>query len=210
MPKDARTVVQVDFFSDIVCPWCLIGKRRLEQAAETHGGVSLSLRWRSFLLNPGMKREGMDREAYLTAKFGGAAPGLYERIAAAGREAGIGFRFDAIARTPDSRPAHGLVLAAGERADAVIDDLFQAYFIDGRDIGDDAVLEAVAEKHSLPYPAGAQHLGQVERDLEEASRLGIQGVPFFVFDGAMAVSGAQPPEAYQPVFDAAIAGAGRG
>ena len=206
---DARTPVTVEFYSDIVCPWCLIGKTRLEQAAAEHGGIELSLRWRSFLLNPKMPREGMDRAAYLNAKFGGGAAGLYERIADAGEEAGIGFRFDAIARTPDSRPAHGLIQSAGEDAGGVIDELFEAYFIKGDDIGDDGVLAATAARHSLPYPAADRHSAQVERDLDEANRIGIQGVPFYVFDGGMALSGAHPPSAYMPIFDAAIAARAR-
>ena len=200
-----KTVVPVDYFSDIICPWCLIGKRRLEQAAEMHGGVALSLRWRSFLLNPKMPPEGMDRGAYLNAKFGGAADNLYERIAAAGREAGIEFRFAAITRTPDSRPAHGLILSAGERVQPVIDDLFESYFFNGLDIGSVSVLEDVAKRHSLPFPTQDRHLRQIDRDLDEAGHLGIQGVPFFVFNGGMTFSGAHPPASYLPIFDAVIA-----
>ena len=206
---DGGTVVPVDFFSDIVCPWCLIGKRRLEQAAAAHGGVSIDLRWRSFLLNPMMRREGMDRKDYLQAKFGDAAESLYGRIAAAGLEAGVEFRFDAISRTPDSRPAHSLILAAGDRAGPVIDELFEAYFIKGRDIGDDGVLKDVAARHSLPFPAGDGHFGRIEGDLEEAARLGVHGVPFFVFNGEMAFSGAQPIESFLPIFDAVVANGAR-
>ena len=201
----AATVVAVDFFSDIVCPWCLIGKRRLEQAVDLHGGVVLDIRWRCFLLNPNMPEGGMDRGDYLAAKFGDAAKSLHERIAAAGREAGIGFRFDAITRTPDSRPAHCLVLAAGDSAGAVADELFEAYFIKGLDIGDGAVLGDVAARHSIPYPAGA-HAGRIEGDIDDASRLGIQGVPFFVFDGELAISGAHPPKTFLPILDAVVAG----
>ena len=202
-----QKTVAVDFFSDIVCPWCLIGKRRLEQAAELHGGVALDIRWRSFLLNPNMPEGGMDRGDYLAAKFGGAAASLYERIAAAGQEAGIGFRFEAITRTPDSRPAHGLVLAAGDGAGAVIDELFEAYFIKGRDIGDDAVLAEIAARHSIPRASAAAYAGRIESDLEEAARLGVQGVPFFVFGGGLAISGAHPPKTFLPIFDAVAAGA---
>ena len=199
--------VAVDFFSDIVCPWCLIGRRRLEQAAELHGGVALDIRWRSFLLNPNMPEGGMDRGDYLSAKFGGAAESLYERIAAAGQEAGIEFRFDAITRTPDSRLAHNLVFAAGDSAGDVVDELFEAYFINGLDIGNEAVLRDIASRHSVPYSADA-YAGRIEGDLEEASRLGIQGVPFFVFEGGMAISGAHPPKTFLPIFDAIIAGDG--
>ena len=99
--------VKIDIFSDIICPWCFIGKKRLEMAAELHGGVDLNITWRAFLLNPGMRPGGMDRKAYLEAKFGAAATSFYDRIALVGDEIGIPFAFDRIEKTPDSRPAQG-------------------------------------------------------------------------------------------------------
>lgn len=197
--------IPVDIFSDVICPWCLIGKRRLEKAVEQHGGVELAIRWRAFLLNPGMRREGMDRQAYIDAKFGVAGTSFYDRIASVGREAGIDFRFDQITRTPDSRPAHGLVLSAGDHADAVVEELFSAYFHEGVDIGDEAWLEALAKRHGIPTPASDSIRKQIDQDLKDAARLGIQGVPFFVFNGEMAISGAHPPESFLPLFDAVIA-----
>ena len=203
MPE--RIPINIDIFSDVICPWCFIGKKRLEQAAEIHGGVDIQIKWRAFLLNPAMRREGMDRQAYINAKFGQAGASFYERIAGVGKDVGIDFNFAAIQRTPDSRPAHGLVLSAGDQADAVKQALLDAYFIEGRDIGDDAVLQEIADAHHIPYPSGDDIMALIERDLVEASRLNIQGVPYFIVAGEWAISGAHPPETFQPLFDAAIA-----
>lgn len=201
----AKTIVPIDIFSDIICPWCMIGKKRLEQAVEMHGGVELKINWRVFLLNPAMRREGMDRQAYIDAKFGAAGTGFYERIASVGKEVGIDFRFDLIQRTPDSRPAHGLVLSAGEKANEVKEEMFSAYFLEGRDIGDDAVLQGVASRHGLAYPASENITRQIETDLKDAARIGVQGVPFFIVSGQYAISGAHPAESFLPLFDAAVA-----
>ena len=203
-----KTPISIDIFSDVICPWCFIGKRRLEQAAALHGGVEIKINWRAFLLNPAMRREGMDRQAYIQAKFGQAGASFYERIAGVGKDVGIDFNFAAIQRTPDSRPAHGLVLSAQDGhgdANAVKQALLDAYFIEGRDIGDDAVLQEIADKFDVSYPADDAIMAQIERDLVEASRLNIQGVPYFIVAQEWAISGAHPPETFQPLFDAAIA-----
>ena len=211
-----KTPISIDIFSDVICPWCFIGKRRLEQAAALHGGVEIKINWRAFLLNPAMRREGMDRQAYIQAKFGQAGASFYERIAGVGKDVGIDFNFAAIQRTPDSRPAHGLVLSAQSTAqdnaqgangaaDAIKQALLNAYFIEGRDIGDDAVLQEIADKFDVPYPADDAIMAQIEHDLVEASRLNIQGVPYFIIAQEWAISGAHPPETFQPLFDAAIA-----
>ena len=205
-----KTPISIDIFSDVICPWCFIGKRRLEQAAALHGGVEIKINWRAFLLNPAMRREGMDRQAYIQAKFGQAGASFYERIAGVGKDVGIDFNFAAIQRTPDSRPAHSLVLSAqgaaqDADADAVKQALLDAYFIEGLDIGDDAVLQEIADQYQVPYPADDAVFAQIEQDLVEASRLNIQGVPYFIVAQEWAISGAHPPETFQPLFDAAIA-----
>ena len=201
------TPIHIDIFSDVICPWCYIGKRRLEIAAEIHGNVTLDIHWRAFLLNPAMRREGMDRQAYINAKFGSAGASFYERIASVGKEVGIDFNFAGITRTPDSRPAQALLKSAPDSTVgmALKQDLFDAYFINGQDIGDDEILSSLAENHSLPYPSDQAHHTAVEQDLMEASRLNVQGVPFIIVEGEWAISGAHPPEAFQPLFDAAIA-----
>ncbi len=199
------TPIRIDIFSDVICPWCYIGKRRLEIAAEMHGNVSLDIQWRAFLLNPAMRREGMDRQAYINAKFGSAGASFYDRIASVGEEVGINFNFAGITRTPDSRPAQALLKAAGPQAHALKQDMFDAYFINGEDIGDDAVLAKLAQQYNLAYPIDALHFTAVEHDLMEASRLNVQGVPFIIVAGEWAISGAHSPEAFQPLFDAALA-----
>ena len=198
--------IQIDVFSDVICPWCFIGKKRLDMAAEIHGGVMLDIQWRVFLLNPGMRPEGMDRKAYTEAKFGTAATSFYDRIASVGKEIGIPFAFNKITRTPDSRPAHGLILSAkkGDHANNLVEDLFKAYFIDGVDIGDPDVLANYAEKYDLAHPASELINRQIETDLKDAGRIGISGVPFFVFEQEWAISGAHPPESFLPLFDAVI------
>ena len=199
------TPIQIDIFSDVICPWCYIGKRRLEIAAEMHGNVSLDIQWRAFLLNPAMRREGMDRQAYINAKFGTAGASFYDRIADVGQEVGINFNFAGINRTPDSRPAQALLKSAGDKANALKQDMFDAYFINGVDIGDDQVLAEMAAKYGLNYPIEDRFHAAVEQDLMEASRLNVQGVPFIIVAGEWAISGAHAPESFQPLFDAALA-----
>jgi len=200
-----KTTISVDIFSDVICPWCMIGKKRLEVAVALHGGVTLNINWRAFLLNPNMSPEGMDRKTYIQNKFGNAGPGFYSRIAATGNEAGIDFNFDAIKRTPDSRPALLLVLGADKAADMVKQDIFEAYFQKGMDISDTAFLGDIASRYQIPQPASESLRRKLEKDLSEAARLGIQGVPYFVFEHQWAISGAHPPESFLPLFDAAIA-----
>ena len=201
----SSNTIAIDIFSDVICPWCFIGKRRLEIAAEIHGNVTLDIHWRAFLLNPGMRREGMDRQAYINAKFGSAGTDFYNRIATVGQDVGIPFNFSGITRTPDSRPAQALLKSSGIHANALKQDLFDAYFIHGEDIGDEAVLTGLAERYQLPFPSLPDAVAAVEQDLSEASQLGIQGVPFIIVEGEWAISGAHAPESFQPLFDAALA-----
>ncbi|XDZ66945.1 DsbA family oxidoreductase [Alphaproteobacteria bacterium LSUCC0684] len=200
-----KTTISVDIFSDVICPWCMIGKKRLEDAALLHGGVTLKINWRAFLLNPNMPPEGMERKTYIQNKFGNAGPSFYARIAATGKDAGIVFQFDAIKRTPDSRPALLLVLGADKAANDVKGDIFHAYFQKGVDISDDAFLGDLAKRYQIPHPASESLRRKLEKDLGEAARLGIQGVPYFVFENQWAISGAHPPESFLPLIDAAIA-----
>ncbi len=216
------TTIDIDIFSDVVCPWCFIGKRRLEAAAVIYNKIradacpdrspiSLAIRWRGFLLNPAMPRGGMPRDAYINTKFGDKfATSFYERIAAVGLDLGINFNFTAITRMPDSRPALSLVIAAqknigGGVGNAVKQDLFDAYFIHGMDIGDDTVLENIATKHGLKYSYSSDTSNQLEEDLIEVNRLGIEGVPYTIIAGDWAISGAHTPETFMPLFDSALA-----
>lgn len=212
-------IMRLDVYADTICPWCYIGKRRLERALATAAAHStdadfkqrVTIRWRPFLLNPGMAAGGMDRKAYLAWKFGGTGRVAFisDRIAQEGREDGIAFAFDRIARTPNTVDSHRLVAFAQQEGDAtpVVEALFAAYFSDGRDIGDREELIAIGARCGLDAASLRQHLhseagiDEIARDNDHARALGINAVPCFVFDGREALAGAQPPEVFLRLFD---------
>ena len=202
-----ESAMHVEIYSDMVCPWCFIGKRRLEQALETAGYVNRAhVIWRPFQLNPTMPKAGMDRCTYLDAKFGGteARRAMEERVAKVGEMEGIVFAFDRIARTANTFEAHRLNWFAQHRGkqDDLAEALFHAYFTEGRDIGDGQTLVEVAAEAGLDRDAVRQFLvsdlGVEEVRAEEAAghRMGIRGVPHFVLNGTYAISGAQPPDVF--------------
>ncbi|MDH5285647.1 MAG: DsbA family oxidoreductase [Betaproteobacteria bacterium] len=201
----SSAALTVDVVSDVVCPWCYIGKRHLEAAlARLPGLRDVAVRWHPFELNPDLPAAGVDRRAYLEAKFGGEARAaqIYERVRDAGRQAGIGFALDAIARQPNTRDAHRLVAWAQASGDAqdLVERLFRAYFVEGRFVGDRDVLvelaaasgyDAQAARAWLDAGTGTAEIAEAE---ERVRRLGITGVPFFIFAGRVGLSGAHPPE----------------
>lgn len=209
----------LEIYADTICPWCYIGKRRLERALKlaTATGVgeiqpaNRDIRWRPFLLNPGMPPGGMDRRAYLAWKFGGAgrASFIADRILQEAREDGIAFAFDRIARTPNTVDSHRLIALAQSRDDAepVVEALFFAYFCEGRDIGKREELIAIGAGCGLDAADVRSHLQSDEglTDVaaanERARALGINSVPCFVLDDREALSGAQPPEVFLRLFD---------
>ena len=205
---DTRTVT-VEVFADVICPWCYIGKRRLDMAFEARRDVRPSYVWRTFLLNPTMPSEGMERLAYLNAKFGNSAAAVYGRIAAAGLDSGIEFRFDAISRTPDSRPAHRMLIAAGPDSAELSEAIYRAYFTDGQDISDPAVLETIAAEFGrsdlIEAAADDAVARQLDKHLATGNRMRLDGVPFFIFGGKYAIAGAHLPEHLVPAIDAAAA-----
>jgi predicted DsbA family dithiol-disulfide isomerase len=196
-------MMQIDIYSDIVCPWCYVGKRRLERAL-TSVGSDVQVTWRPFQLNPTMPLDGMDRTTYLKAKFGSleAFGQMKEQLLAAGEEEQIPFAFEKIQRTPNTFAAHRLVWYAAQQGkqDEVVETLFRAYFLEGKNIGDLKVLTPVAVEAELDRTETEEFLasdkGTVEVKAEEAvgRRLGIRGVPYFVFNGSISISGAQPPD----------------
>ncbi len=204
-------MLRIDLFSDVVCPWCFIGKRRLERAMAARPDTPVEIRWRAFQLNPDMPPGGMPRRHYLAAKFGGPerARRVYEAIGRAGASVGLDFAFDRIERAPNTADAHRLVRWAGEEgaADALVERLFRAYFLEGSDIGARDALLAAAAACGLDAEEAGRRLetGEGAREVAEENRLaqrnGITGVPFFVFNRRYAVSGAQEPEAFLPLFD---------
>ena len=205
--------MRIDIFSDVVCPWCFIGKRRLEKALTLRPDVEAEITWRPFQLNPDMPEQGMARADYIAAKFGGNghANRIHQTIAEAGASVGITFAFDRIARSPNTLNAHRLIRFATRagRGGAVVDGLFRGYFLEGRDLGDVATLTAIAGENGLDAQQAATFLaGTAEHDAilaedSQARRLGINAVPCFIFAEQYAISGAQEPEFFLPVFELA-------
>ncbi len=198
--------VQIEVVSDVVCPWCFIGKRRLEAALralrDSADAPSVDVAWRPFQLNPDLPDEGMDREAYVRRKFGANAGQVYGRVSAVGREVGIDFDFSAIRRQPNTLAAHQLIALAGSagRQDAMVERLFRAYFLEAADLTQSQVLVDLAVQAGLEREVVEADLADSARNWavaneEQAARaMGVEGVPFFVFDRRLAVSGAQEPE----------------
>ena len=190
----------IEIASDVVCPWCYIGKRRLEKAlALLEGEVKPEIRWLPFQLNPGMPKEGIPRAEYRKAKFGSIerSRGLDARVAAEGEGEGIAFAFERMERTPNTVAAHELIDLAQRqgRGGPVVDALFRAYFEEARDIGDAAVLAQIAAEAGVsgwPQQAEGKTVAALEEDVRN---LGISAVPTFILGRKLGVSGAHPPEA---------------
>ncbi|NIZ02284.1 DsbA family oxidoreductase [Thalassospira lucentensis] len=201
--------IRVEAIIDTICPWCYIGKKRLEKALSREQLDNLIISWRPFLLNPDMPNGGIDRKLYLSAKFGGAesAARVYKAIEAAGAAVGIDFQFDAIKTTPDSTDSHRLIFkVCSERpavGNALVEDLFVAYFLEGQNIGDHDILAEIAVTHGedrseiLDYLAGDMDRDFVGQENRVAHQMGVTGVPCFVFNGRHALSGAQEPDILQ-------------
>jgi predicted DsbA family dithiol-disulfide isomerase len=216
--------VTIDVYSDVVCPWCYIGKRKLEIALARLAAQNIAVtpNWRAFQLNPDMPATGMARKDYVDTKFGGPerATQIYARVAAVGNEVGIPFEFEKIQRQPNTINAHRLIRYAGElgQQDAVAEALFKAFFLEYRDIGDIAILSDIAAGAGLAredvfdYLSSNQGTEPVQQEDAVARQLGITGVPFFVFGGKYAVSGAQDADvlvqAYQQAAQEVVASSG--
>ncbi len=215
VPTPARLMVEV--VHDLVCPWCFLGVRRLMRTLHARPDLPCDLVWRPFLLNPDMPRAGLSRADYVIRKFGGEdrARRLYASITDIGRAEGIDFHFERIRRMPSSVDAHRLVRWAARfgRATDVVAALFSAYFSDGHDIGDSAVLVAVAAACGLDPDATRgfllrdEEVDLVHGDNLRAHRLGINGVPCFLIAGRHAIAGAQESEVLERLLDVAAADA---
>jgi len=198
--------IPITVYSDVICPWCYVGKRRLEAAlAEVGPSMTghMSFSWRPFELNPDMPAEGMERRSYRAAKFGDARSAELDlKMAETGRELGIAFAFDRMQRTPNTRLAHRLIWEAGRqgRQDAMVERLFHGYFEEGLDIGATDTLRSLADECELDVKGveqaltGDDSLEAVTKLEQEGYSLGIKGVPFFLLLDKYGVSGAQPPE----------------
>ena len=194
----------ISIFSDVICPWCFVGKRRLERALDELGlTANTRIEWLPFELNPDMPTGGMERAAYRARKFGPErAASLDASMMETGRQEGIAFAFDRMLRTPNTRPAHVLIAHAERqgRSGPLVEALFRAYFEEGRDVGDAEVLIDLARSAGLDPDEGRAALcdpaleAQVVATEAQAAEIGVSGVPFFIVDRAWAMSGAQPAE----------------
>ena len=206
MSGAAKKAVKIDVISDVVCPWCYLGKARLEAALAALPDIDAEIHWRPYQLDPSIPRTGVDRKAYMEAKFG-AGPRIgeiHERLNGLGKEAGIKYDFEAIKVSPNTMSAHRLIRWAAQAGpgmqDRVVDLLFKAYFEEGRDIGSSSVLTDLAGKAGMDasivetlLPTDAEEAGVIG-EIATSKQMGISGVPCFIIDQKFAVSGAQAPD----------------
>lgn len=205
--------MKIDIIVDTICPWCYVGKKRFERALSIRPQLDLQIGWRAFQLNPRMPAEGMDRRDYVSEKFGGMdrARAVHGSLAQAGAEEGIDFNFSSIERTPNTIHSHRLVRHAAEHGlqTPIISAVFDAYFLDGKDIGEPDILADVAasagldREQTLAFLQSGLDTETIVAEDELARRLGVNGVPCFIVNRKYAVSGAQSAEVLVQVFDLA-------
>ena len=205
--------LSVDVISDVICPWCFIGKRRLEKAIAAVD-AQVKVRWHPFQLNPTMPKEGISRREYRIKKFGSweRSMQLDANIVAVGKEEGLLFDFDRMERTPNTLDAHRLIWLTGQEGcqDAVVEALFRAYFTEGRDISsrqtlNDVVVEAGLNRQRAEATLnGNEGMEAIKEAGEQAQRHHVDGVPFFIVNGQITLSGAQPPDVFLEAFNQAI------
>jgi predicted DsbA family dithiol-disulfide isomerase len=209
--------LKIEIYSDLICPWCYIGKRRMQAGLKLLGSESSpEIIWRPFQLNPGMPSEGMDRKTYRSRKFGSweRSQAMDDNVASIGRSIGIGFHYDRVLVTPNTMAGHRMLWWAKQRKRQhhLAEALFHAYFTEGRDIGRHDVLAEVASEVGLPKDEAHAFLdgdeGRKEVALEEMAgrSLSLDGVPFFVVNGRPAFSGAQNPQTFVEAFRYVLGG----
>jgi predicted DsbA family dithiol-disulfide isomerase len=200
--SEANDVLTIDIVSDVVCPWCYVGEKRLEAALADEAGPVV-VRWRPYQLDPTIPEAGLDRAEYMAKKFGnsGRLQSVHDNLTRLGAELGLPFAFDKIKRSPNTLDAHRLIRwaeLAGAQTE-VVDRLFKAFFVEGRDIGDRKVLVELAGECGLDASQVEKALADgadadpVREEIEQAQAMGISGVPFFIFGGRVGVPGAVEP-----------------
>lgn len=204
-------MIELDIFSDTVCPWCYIGKKRLENALNKYQSLKIKQTWRPFQLNPGMPPDGMDRQEYLISKFGSsdAAKTVYENIYEEGVKEGINFNFDLIEVTPNSFNSHRLLALAykAKIQEKVLDDLYESYFLNGKDIGDPNILLQIAIKHKIDaekfknYLSDQENIEPLANEEIQAKKMGINSVPTFIVNKQIVINGAQTSENFELIFE---------
>jgi predicted DsbA family dithiol-disulfide isomerase len=202
--KEPVMTLPIDMISDVVCPWCFIGKRRLEKAIALKPAIPVELHFRPYFLNPWIPREGISREEYLTTKFGSPERyrGIAQRVAEAAAAEGLAYEIDGIKRQPNTLDCHRLILWAGQAGHAarMKQRLMDLYFTEGGDLTDREVLIGAAADSGLDADLVRQRLAtdedvaRVEREANSAKEAGIDGVPCFILGGLLAVQGAQAPD----------------
>lgn len=213
---DGGPPIVIEIVFDPACPWCYIGKRRLERALSMRPDLRPVLKWWPFLLNPEMPAEGIDRTSYLLRKYGSETRvgRIYGAIAEVGQSVEIDFAFERIRRAPNTVNAHRLVRFAGAegRADAAVEALFFSYFIEARDVGNVSILLEIGAELGLDarslkrYLESGQDAELIYEENARAHRLGVNGVPSFVFGGSLVISGAQEPQVLARMLDVARMG----
>ncbi len=207
-------MTKLDIISDPICPWCYIGKSRLDRALENRPGHDIEIEWHPYMLNPEMPAEGQDRREYLETKFGGkkGAINFYGQIAEAAVTAGLDVKFDLITRTPNTVDAHRLIHWAGLEGvqTAVVSKLFKAYFGEGRDISDHEVLIEIGASASIDLEVVQKLFAQdvdkdgIKKRARNAAEKGVRGVPCFIVDNHYVIQGAQPHDFWEKVIDEII------
>jgi predicted DsbA family dithiol-disulfide isomerase len=203
MTNPVRGGISIDVVSDAVCPWCFVGKRKLDAALAMIDDLTIEVNWRPFQLDPTIPQGGISRQEYMARKFGPERIAeIHTRLEGVGREAGIDFAFDKITRSPNTLDAHRLIrwAQASKSQSAVVERLFSLYFTQGGDIGDRDVLAGVAGENGLDAKEirarleTTQDAAAVQEEISTAVRIGVSGVPFYILAGRFGVSGAQPAE----------------
>lgn len=208
--------MQIDVISDTVCPWCYIGKRRLERALSLRPQIEFDVRWRPFQLDPTTPVEGIDRKTYIERKFGSSEKiqPIHAALLKAGEDEGIAFAFEKISRTPNTLNSHRVIRWAHSLGvqDQLVELLFRRYFVEGADIGQIKVLAAIADEVGLDGELVEELLNSdadresVEREDTMARKIGINGVPTYLIGGKTLVNGAQDAEHLVRVIDRVASG----
>ncbi len=203
--------IVIDVVSDVMCPWCYIGKRRLETAIKQRPDLDIVVQWHPFQLDATIPKGGMDRQEYLSRKFGGpeGAKSVYANIVEAGVAENIPFAFDKIPYSPNTINCHRLIHWSKQdgHQDALVERLFEMFFIEGLDVGDHTVLQKAAQKVGMDGEkvkqllAGDSDCDTIEQSIASVQKMGIQGVPCFIFDNKYAISGAQSPDVILELLD---------
>ena len=207
-------MIKIDIVSDTVCPWCYIGKKRLDKAIEDFKGQEFEINWHAFQLNPNMPIEGINRELYLSTKFGGKerADSIYEQIKQAGSSSNISFNFNEISIMPNSFYSHMLIELSKEQnlQNKIAESLFDAFFIKGINIGNLSELTNIAISNNIKnfnedLFMNRKDLRNIVQTSDENSRSkGVSGVPFFIINNNYAISGAQESEVFKKIFETCL------